>query len=283
LFLGNYVDRGRNSLELICSLLALKIKFPDQIFLLRGSHEDKRINFGEGLGIECENRIPEDITNPKSVFNKLNEVFEYFSYAAVLDNKIFCVHSGIGTTFKKLEEIERIKKPFTINPNDTSNRDQKLVLDLLWSDPVLDLNDYDNKVNEMREQQQNSGTVRFGINRINEFLASNSLQIIVRSHESVVDGAEEFGNTHLFTIFSCTDYAGTHGNDAAMFLYHKNTKQLNCLTIPYAKGATQWYEQTQPELSERKRKYANSVGIKSNLADPKERAVTPLRRMTKNS
>ena len=44
LFLGNYIDRGTNSLEVICLLLALKLKFPDHIHLLRGSHEDKKIN-----------------------------------------------------------------------------------------------------------------------------------------------------------------------------------------------------------------------------------------------
>ncbi len=54
LFLGNYVDRGKNSLEVICTLLALKLKFPKHIHLLRGSHEDRHINFYEGLGAECE-------------------------------------------------------------------------------------------------------------------------------------------------------------------------------------------------------------------------------------
>lgn len=283
LFLGNYVDRGKNSLEVICTLLALKLKFPNHIHLLRGSHEDKRVNFNEGLGLECESRIPEDITNPKSVFNKLNEVFEYLGYAAVIDNKILCVHSGIGANFKVIEEIEKIKKPFTINISDMTNRDQKLVFDLLWSDPVLDLNDLENKAHETRDNLPNGLAVRFGINRINEFLSTNNLQIIIRSHESVPDGAEEFGNTHLYTVFSCTDYAGIHNNDAAIFHYHNNTKKLNTLTIPSIKGSTKWYAQTQPKKSETNRKYANSVGIDLTTQEGKDRPVTPLRRMTKNT
>ena len=283
LFLGNYVDRGKNSLEVICTLLALKLKFPNHIHLLRGSHEDKRINFNDGLGLECETRIPEDISSPKSVFNKLNEVFEYMSFAAVIDNKMLCVHSGIGTSFKTLDEIEKLKKPFVINHSDLVSKEQKLVFDLLWSDPVLDVNDFDNKINETRENMPNGTSIRFGINRIIEFLTTNNLQIIIRSHESVPDGAEEFGSTHLYTVFSCTDYAGIHNNDAAIFHYHNNTKKLNTYTIPVVKGFSKWYLQTQPKKSETNRKYANSVGIDMTAQEGKDRPVTPLRRMTKNT
>lgn len=283
LFLGNYVDRGKNSIEVICTLLALKLKFPSHIHLLRGSHEDRKINFNDGLGLECENRIPEDITNPKSVFNKINEVFEYMSFAAIIDNKIFCVHSGIGTSVRTIEEIERLKKPFALNHADLGSREQKLVFDLLWSDPVLDVNDFDNKVNEARENAPNGTSIRFGINRINEFLSTNNMQLILRSHEAVPDGAEEFGSTHLYTIFSCTDYAGIHNNEAAIFHYHNNTKKLNTYTLSVIKGFTKWYAQPQPKRTEQNRKYANSVGIDMGAQDPKERPVTPLRRMTKNS
>lgn len=53
LFLGNYVDRGKSSLEVIFTLFALKLKFPNSVYLLRGAHEDRTINIDEGLGLEC--------------------------------------------------------------------------------------------------------------------------------------------------------------------------------------------------------------------------------------
>jgi len=68
IFLGNYVDRGVYSLETICLLLALKVKYPKQIHLLRGSHEDRRINIIAGFGEECWVRLKENIEEPDSVF-----------------------------------------------------------------------------------------------------------------------------------------------------------------------------------------------------------------------
>lgn len=76
LFLGNYVDKGQYSLEVICLLFALKLKFPKQVHLLRGNHEDKNVNRHLGLGDECTKRLGEDINDPNSAFAKLNEAFE---------------------------------------------------------------------------------------------------------------------------------------------------------------------------------------------------------------
>ena len=68
IFLGNYVDRGKFSLEVICLLMSLKIRFPDHMFLLRGNHEDPNINRFLGFGDECRERLGEDIDHPDSVF-----------------------------------------------------------------------------------------------------------------------------------------------------------------------------------------------------------------------
>lgn len=141
IFLGNYVDRGVYSLEVICLLMAIKIKNPDQIQLLRGNHEDRNVNKYLGFGEECQKRLGEDIDDPESVFAKINEMFEYMPLAAILTdkaktNKVLCLHGGIGSSVNKLEDIEKIKRPLEVTLNVT-NAEQQIVVDLLWSDPML--------------------------------------------------------------------------------------------------------------------------------------------------
>ena len=75
LFLGDFVDRGNLSLETICLLMALKVKYPDQIHLIRGNHEDILINSGFGFQEECEARLNDESENDESLFVLMKNFF----------------------------------------------------------------------------------------------------------------------------------------------------------------------------------------------------------------
>ncbi|XP_074868640.1 serine/threonine-protein phosphatase PP1-gamma catalytic subunit isoform X2 [Carettochelys insculpta] len=103
LFLGDYVDRGKQSLETICLLLAYKIKYPENFFLLRGNHE-------------CAS---------------INRIYGFYD-ESIVDEKIFCCHGGLSPDLQSMEQIRRIMRP-------TDVPDQGLLCDLLWSDPDKDV------------------------------------------------------------------------------------------------------------------------------------------------
>lgn len=139
-FLGDYVDWGNHSLETICLLMALKVKFPDKIFLLRGNHEDKWINSNFGFQDECDTRLQEDSESPGSVFNVINSMFEYMPLVGLIDEQILCIHGGVGSSFERLEQVEQIARPLEVI-HEVQTAMEKLVVDILWSDPTEDDND----------------------------------------------------------------------------------------------------------------------------------------------
>jgi serine/threonine-protein phosphatase PP1 catalytic subunit len=102
LFLGDYVDRGANSLETICLLLAYKIKYPENFFLLRGNHECASINRIYGFYDECKRRY-----NVK-LWRTFIDCFNCLPLAAVVDERIFCIHGGLSPEHHSMEMLRHI-------------------------------------------------------------------------------------------------------------------------------------------------------------------------------
>ena len=241
LFLGDFVDRGNLSLETICLLMALKVKYPDQIHLIRGNHEDILINSGFGFQNECQGRLHDESENDDSLFALINNFFEYLPFAAIIEDKILCVHGGIGSNVKKLSDIEDIKRPFEV-VHEAQTRDQKLAMDLLWSDPTDNDEEFGIQPNLQRDSNNLGHIVKYGPDIVKKFLKDNNLSYIIRGHECVLDGFERFAGGLLLTVFSATDYCGRHGNAGAMIIINQHMQMIPHLIYPPEGGNNNWIE-----------------------------------------
>ncbi|TGO66601.1 hypothetical protein BOTNAR_0058g00370 [Botryotinia narcissicola] len=195
LFLGDYVDRGKQSLETILLLLCYKIKYPENFFLLRGNHECANVTRVYGFYDECKRRA-----NVK-VWKTFVDVFNCLPIAAIVAGKIFCVHGGLSPALSHMDDIRNIARP-------TDVPDYGLLNDLLWSDPADQEADW--------EQSERGVSYSFGKKVIQEFLLRHDFDLVCRAHMVVEDGYEFFEGRVLVTVFSAPNYCGEFDNYGAV-------------------------------------------------------------------
>jgi diadenosine tetraphosphatase ApaH/serine/threonine PP2A family protein phosphatase len=241
LFLGDYVDRGNMSLETICLLIALKVKYPDKIHLLRGNHEDKLINSGFGFYEECQIRLGEEPENDDSVFSVINEFFEYLPLAAIIEDQILCLHGGIGQHVHRISDIEHIDRPLNVI-HEAQTRSQQIVMDILWSDPTDNDDELGIQPNIQRDSNNYGNIVKYGPDIVKKFLQNNNLSYIIRAHECVLDGFERFAGGALITLFSATDYCRRHNNAGALIVIKNNFEMVPHLIYPPDGGNKHWID-----------------------------------------
>ncbi|MFM1912846.1 MAG: hypothetical protein RIR51_684, partial [Bacteroidota bacterium] len=175
-----------------------------QFHILRGSTEDIEIAKIYGLGEECKEKFKENIEDPNSVFQAICDLFNYLPLAALIENKIFCVHSGIGENLKSLEDIMSIKKPYSIN-------ESQIILDILWSVPEEFKSEYsgNNITTNLRKRY-------FNENLIGEFMKNNKIEYMIRSHDVLDHGFEKLYDGKVVSIYSALNYCGIYDNSAGI-------------------------------------------------------------------
>ena len=181
LFLGDYVDRGKQSLETILLLFCYKLKFPENFFLLRGNHECANVTRVYGFYDECKRRC-----NIK-IWKTFVDSFNCLPIAAIVAGKIFCVHGGLSPSLSHMDDIRQIARP-------TDVPDYGLLNDLLWSDPADMEADW--------ESNERGVSYCFGKKVIMEFLQRHDFDLVCRAHMVVEDGYEFFNDRILVTVFS---------------------------------------------------------------------------------
>ena len=201
LFLGDYVDRGKQSLEVICLLMAYKIKYPDNFFILRGNHECAPINKAYGFFDECRRRFS------IRLWKVFQDAFACMPYAALVENKIFCMHGGLSPDIKNWDQLRGIQRP--VEPGDRG-----ILIDLLWADP-------DRFVRGWAKNTRGVSYI-FGADVLAEFCQRMDIDLVARAHQVVQDGYEFFAGRRLVTIFSAPHYCGEFDNAAGMMTVDEN-------------------------------------------------------------
>ncbi|KAJ9491540.1 hypothetical protein VN97_g1721 [Penicillium thymicola] len=193
LFLGNYVDPGKLSLETILLLLCYKIKYPEHVFLLRGNHECGSVCRVSGFYDECKRR------HNKKIWKYFIDTFNCLPIAAIVSGKIFCVHGGLSPDLLNMDDIRDIARP-------TDIPDYGLLTDLLWSDPASGME------GDWEANERGVGYC-FSEKVIKSFLDRHGFDLVCRSHTVVEDGFEFYQGRTLVTIFSAPNYCGGEFNN----------------------------------------------------------------------
>lgn len=194
LFLGDYVDRGEQGIEVLMITLVLKLQFPDRVFLLRGNHESQNMTQQYGFKEECLKKYDQEVLSLIwAVFNKL-------PLAAVVNGVFFCVHGGLSPELQDFKNLNNMKKMEQDIPG------VGMMCDLMWSDPTnmmlgdqLYIPNYDRKC-----------SYSFGPKAVRNFLDANQVLTIIRAHQCVKPGYEchTWGSEFplVITIFSAENY-----------------------------------------------------------------------------
>ncbi|XP_003746749.3 serine/threonine-protein phosphatase PP1 [Galendromus occidentalis] len=207
-FLGDYVDRGKNSIEVLIVLFIYKILFPTQMYMIRGNHEEARVNSTYGFLSECINRYGFE------VYTAFNNSFNNMPVAAIIGQRIFCCHGGIVKDLDSLQAIADIARPVK-QPNENAIMSQ-----LTWSDPNRDSDGW-------TESARGVGFM-FGKTPLWQFLEKFDLDLLARAHEVVQDGYEFFGMRRCVTIFSAPKYCDQFDNAGGMM---RVSSDLTCSFI----------------------------------------------------
>ena len=206
LFLGDYVDRGIYSIEVITYLLLLKVKYPTRIHLLRGNHETRTITQDYGFYDECIQKYGSPVA-----WTFFTDVFDYFSVAAVINNSICCVHGGLSPELRTIDQIR-----YNIS-RDEETPHKGMFTDILWSDP-------DDSVEYFRESSRGAGYL-FGKKAADAFCTVNNIKIVARAHQLVNEGYKYHFGKKVVTVWSAPNYCGRCCNIASIMHVNESLEE----------------------------------------------------------
>ncbi len=192
IFLGDYVDRALSAdeqVKLLRKLFEMKIKHPENVFLLKGNHEDITCSFywEQEYPIGWKTAFTR-IFNDEKIIKKMVEIFDMLPIAATKEKTIL-LHGFVPYSKERVITIEEIEK--------AELRDD-IYEQILWNDP--------NRFGKTRRSMRGIG-YEVGKEDFEKFMEKNKLEKLVRAHEPVENGTEDiWKDGKAFTVFSNNEY-----------------------------------------------------------------------------
>ena len=175
LFLGDYVDRGVEGIEVTLLLFMHKIKSSNAITMLRGNHESRSMT--ESFTFRDEVLAKYDM----EIYEMFMDTFDMLPLAAWVGGRYLCVHGGIGPELKKIDDINKVER-FREVPLDG------LLCDLLWSDPM---DEKEGVSGNWRDNPQRECAYYFGRKPVKQLFKQNpGMLSIFRAHQVKENGYE---------------------------------------------------------------------------------------------
>eukprot|EP01060_Flectonema_neradi_P037956 TRINITY_DN7817_c0_g1_i1.p1 TRINITY_DN7817_c0_g1~~TRINITY_DN7817_c0_g1_i1.p1 ORF type:complete len:308 (+),score=38.27 TRINITY_DN7817_c0_g1_i1:55-978(+) len=194
-FMGDYVDRGFYSVETFLLLLALKVRYPDRVTLVRGNHESRQITQVYGFYDECLRKY-----GSVNVWRYCTDIFDYLTLSALVGDRVLCLHGGLSPSINTFDQIRSIERRQEV-PHDGA------MCDLMWSDPE--------DIDGWGLSPRGAGYL-FGGDVVQQFNNTNQIDLIARSHQLVMEGYKALFNDCIVTVWSAPNYCYRCGNVASI-------------------------------------------------------------------
>jgi len=194
-FMGDYVDRGYYSVETVCMIVSLKVRWPDRISIIRGNHESRQITQVYGFYDESMRKY-----GSPNVWKYFTDLFDYFPICGLIDKQVFVPHGGLSPSLDTVDQMQSLSR-FQEIPHEGA------ICDLMWSDP-------DDRLGWGISPRGAGYT--FGQDISESFNHTNGTSLVARAHQLTMEGYNWAHEKNVVTIFSAPNYCYRCGNQAAI-------------------------------------------------------------------
>jgi len=185
LFLGDYVDRGPYQLENLIFLIRKLNELPGRLILLRGNHETPEMNKWYGFYDVVSRRYGPQI------YDHFLSFFAQLPFSAIVNEQFIAIHGGIARSLRTMRQLAALPKGVA-SPTG-------MLAEILWNDP-------DDSIDGFAPNLRGPGTFRYGRQVVSDFLETNGLRALIRSHEPRSEGVSVEMQGKVYVVFSCRYY-----------------------------------------------------------------------------